>query len=525
MADPKPWWQRGVIYQLLVPTFFDTTGDGLGDLPGVTSKLEYLQWLGVDAVWLSPIYASPFREMGYDPSDYQRVNERFGTMDDFDALVEEAHRRDLRVILDWIPNHTSSEHPWFQASRSSREHPQRDWYIWRDPKPDGSPPNNWLSIFGGGVWEFDEGTGQYYLHTFLPEQPDLNWWNADVRQAIYDAMRFWLDRGVDGFRLDALDLLVKNPEFPDNPPNPNYNPDTDGPDMAVLPQHTRNQPAVHGFVAEMRALVDGYGDRLLAGELYVSLDEIVTFYGQDRPELHLPLNPMFASLAWTADQLRGAIHDMLCRLPERGWPSWMMSTHDGKRVASRAGSDQTRVAAMMHLTLRGTPIVYYGDEIGMHDVPIPPDKEKDPQGMRIGRKRDPVRTPMQWNDWQFAGFTTSEPWLPISDDYEQVNVNAQDEGESLLALYRSLIALRREHPVLAVGSCSVEPTEGDVLSYMRAGEHRTLHVLLNMSSEPQTATLSSEGSRILLSTLLDRRGEEVGTDVELRGNEGVILEI
>lgn len=521
-ADEVPWWRRGVIYQVLVPSYFDSNGDGIGDLPGVASKLEYLEWLGVEAVWLSPIFASPFKEMGYDPSDYTSVNPRFGTLEDFDALLDEAHRRKLRVVLDWVPNHTSSEHPWFQASRSSREDPQRDWYIWRDPRPDGSPPNNWLSIFGGSVWTLDEHTGQYFLHTFLEEQPDLNWWNRDVRQAVYDAMRFWLDRGVDGFRLDALDLLVKNPEYPDNPPNPDYNPDNDGPDMAVLPVHTRDQPGVHECVAEMRSLLDDYEERMLAGELYVSAEQIARFYGEERPELHLPLNPAFGLIPWNAEALHAAIDGYLCKTIDRGWPSWMISSHDGHRVASRAGAEQTRVAAMLLLTLGGTPVLYYGDEIGMHDVDVPPEQEKDPQGKRIGRRRDPARTPMQWSDEANAGFTSGEPWLPVADDYPQINVRTQSHDGTLLAFYRALLALRRDDDALSNGTCIMGERQGDLLSFRREGSERTLLVVLNLGADEQRYEL--QGGRVVLSTFLDRNGEETGPSVELRGNEGLILE-
>ncbi len=525
MAKDLRWWQRGAIYQLLVPSFFDTNDDGMGDLPGVTEKLDYLRWLGVDAVWLSPIYASPLEDLGYDVSDFTNVHPAFGTLEDFDDLLCEAHDRGLKVILDWVPNHTSDRHPWFEGARSSREHPQRNWFIWRDPKPDGSPPNNWISIFGGSVWELDEATGQYYLHTFLKEQPDLNWEVPEVRQAMLEAMRFWLDRGVDGFRLDALDLLMKAAQLPDNPPNPEYNPEVDGPDMAVLPTHTRNQPAVHDVVAEMRALVDEYEDRVLAGELYLSVDEIVAFYGMERPELHLPLQPVFGSLSWTPGELRGLIEAYLNRIPENAWPSWMISTHDGKRVATRAGTDQAPVAAMMLLTLWGTPIIYYGDEIGMHDVDVPPEKERDPQGKRIGRKRDPVRTPMQWNDWVQAGFSSGEPWLPVAEDYGVTNVNVQSRQKSLLTLYRRLLAFRRERPTLVKGSFTMGPPHEHLISYRREDEDGALLVILNLSSEPQTFDLDDreERDRILLSTALDREGETVSRAVDLRPNEGIII--
>lgn len=527
MSETAPWWQHGVIYQLLVPSYFDTNGDGMGDIPGVSSKLEYLQWLGVDAVWLSPIYGSPFEELGYDVSDYTGVNPRFGALEDFDALVREAHDRGLKVILDWVPNHTSSEHPWFKESRSSRDNPKRDWYIWRDPKPDGSPPNNWLSIFGGDVWEFDEATGQYYLHTFLEQQPDLNWHNPEVEEAILDAMRFWLDRGVDGFRLDALDLLVKDDQFRDNPPNPDYDPAVTGPDMVVLPVYTRDQPGVHRVVADMRRLIDEYGDRLLAGELYLDIQKIVGFYGKEVPELHLPLNPVFGSLSWSAQGLHEVIEQYMDALPERGWPCWMMSTHDGKRVASRAGNEQAGVAAMMLLTLRGTPVIYYGDEIGMHDVEIPPEKEVDPQGKRIGRKRDPVRTPMQWNAMELAGFSAGEPWLPVAEDYEHVNVNVQSEESSLLTLYRQLLDLRRNASALAHGRFELGQPDEHLLSYMRISEDERLLILLNFSPESRAFRLPEAVMQavVRLSTKHDRLHHRFEGTVQVQGNEGLILSL
>ncbi|SRR5690606_27727125 len=523
MTNSQPWWQRAVIYQLLVPTYYDSNGDGLGDLVGVTSKLEYLQWIGVDAVWLSPIYDSPFLEMGYDPSNFVDVNPRFGTLEDFDALLEEAHRRDLRVILDWVPNHTSSEHPWFKASRSARNDPRRDWYVWQDPKPDGSPPNNWISVFGGSAWEYDEKTGQYYLHTFLEEQPDLNWWNPEVRDAVLDAMRFWLDRGVDGFRLDALDLVIEDPDYPDNPPNPEYDPEADAPDMSVVHEYTRNQPTIHEIVIEMRRLVDEYDDRVLLGELYLHIEEIATYYGEEDPELHLPLNPTFGLIPWEADELFEAIDGALTCSPEDGWPSWMLSTHDGVRVATRAGAAQAPVAAMMLMTLRGTPILYYGDEIGMEDAEIPPEKERDPQGKRIGRKRDPVRTPMQWNDWIHAGFSTADPWLPAAENFSEVNVQMQSDGPSLLNLYRALIRLRREEPALGNGSCSLVEAGDSVISYWRDSDGGRMLVALNLTGEDQTFDAGEGGGVVRLSTYLDREGEVLHDGVTLRPDEGLVI--
>lgn len=535
MVDSLSWWGRGVIYQLLVPTYFDASGDGLGDLPGVTGKLEYLQWLGVDAVWLSPIFGSPMIEFGYDVSDFEDINPAFGTLDDFDRLIEEAHGRDIRVILDWVPNHTSAEHRWFVESRSSPDNPKRDWYLWRDPKPDGSPPNNWLSIFGGSAWTLDETTGQYYLHTFLAEQPDLNWRNPEVRNALYDTLRFWLDRGVDGFRIDALDLLVEDEELRDNPPNPSYNSETDAPDMVVLQKHTRNHPEVHEIVAEIRRIADQYEDRVLLGELYLSVDELVAYYGGEKPEVHLPLNPLFASISWTAKDLHASISDYLSKVPDGAWPCWMLSSHDGVRVATRAGAEQAGVAAMLLLTLRGTPILYYGDEIGMENVDVPEEKERDPQGKRIGRKRDPVRTPMRWDNQAYAGFSPSEPWLPVGDDVDTVSVNAQSNSKSLLELYRRLLSLRKEESALSVGAMTSCSVRDDVLWYRREADDGRFLVLLNIGAERRSFEMSDVAdpshpndsqisAMIVVSTMLDRL-DEVRDRVELRENEGIILRL
>ncbi|RPI59587.1 MAG: hypothetical protein EHM50_08915, partial [Lysobacterales bacterium] len=314
----RPWWQHGAIYQLLVPSFLDTDGDGLGDLDGVTARLDYLEWLGITALWLSPCYPSPLKELGYDVSDYCNIEPRFGSMKAFDRLLDEAHRRELRVILDWVGNHTSAQHPWFREARSSRSSARRNWYLWRDALPDGSPPNNWVSVFGGSSWQWDAATSQYYMHTFLDSQPDLNWREPQVRAAMRDALKFWLDRGVDGFRLDAAPLFFKDPAWRDNPPNPDYRPG-DLPDSTQLPIHTRNQPGLHELFAELRGLLDRYpGDRVLLGEFYVPFPELVTFYGDRVPELHLPLNLSLTWSKWDADTIGRTIAEYQARVVGRG---------------------------------------------------------------------------------------------------------------------------------------------------------------------------------------------------------------
>ncbi|MBX6340831.1 MAG: alpha-amylase, partial [Thermomicrobiaceae bacterium] len=468
MARDYLWWQKGIIYQIYPRSFMDADGDGIGDLLGITSRLDYLRWLGVDAIWISPIYPSPMADFGYDVADYTSIHPLFGTMDDFDRLLAEAHGRGLKVILDYVPNHTSDEHPWFIESRSSRDNPKRDWYVWRDPAPDGGPPNNWLSVFGGPAWEWDERTGQYYYHAFLVKQPDLNWRNPELRRAMLDVLRFWLDRGVDGFRVDALWFLLEDERLRDDPPNPDWEPGSD-PYHSILPVYSSDLPEVHDVVAEMRRVLDEYPERLMIGELYLPIPRLVAYYGAGGAGAHLPANFHLILTAWDAARIRALIDTYEGFLPAYAWPNWVLGNHDRSRIASRVGPEQARVAAMLLLTLRGTPTMYYGDEIGMRDVLIPPDRVQDPLERNvpgIGLGRDPERTPMQWEPGPNAGFTTGEPWLPLADDYQTCNVEVEREDpRSMLSLYRRLIALRRAEPALHVGSYAPVPAEGSVLAY------------------------------------------------------------
>src|ERR1700754_2107852 len=447
MADTAQlWWRNGVFYQIYPRSFQDSNGDGVGDIRGIIERLPYVSALGVDAIWLSPIFPSPMADFGYDISDYVGIDPLFGAMADFDALVSAAHAAGLKIILDLVPNHTSDQHPWFIESRSSRDNPKRDWYLWRDPKQGGGEPNNWLSEFGGSAWSFDETTGQYYYHAFLAQQPDLNWRNHEVRAAIYDAMRFWLRKGVDGFRVDVIWHLIKDAEFRDNPPNPYYR-DGRPPHEKILTQYSTDQPEVHEVVAEMRRVTDEFEGRVLIGEIYLPLQRLVAYYGNDLAGAQMPFNFALLSTLWSARSVEKIIAEYEAALPQGAWPNWVLGNHDRPRVASRVGRDQARVAAMLLLTLRGTPTLYYGDEIGMVDVPIPHQRVQDPfeknvPGMGLGR--DPCRTPMQWNGTSNAGFSVADPWLPISDDYQVVNVQAADDDPtSILTLNRKLIELRR----------------------------------------------------------------------------------
>ncbi len=420
----QPWWQTGTIYQIYPRSFQDSNGDGIGDLAGIRQRLDYLAWLGVDAIWISPIYPSPMHDFGYDVADYCDIDPLFGSLAEFDRLVAEAHGKDIRIILDFVPNHTSITHPWFRASRSARSDPKRDWYIWRDGSPDGGPPNNWLGNFGGSAWTWDANTKQYYYHAYLAEQPDLNWRNPDVRAAMHDVLRFWLSRGVDGFRVDVMWHLIKDAEFRDNPPNPAWT-RNDPQIERLLETYSTDQPEVHAVVAGIRRVIDEFDDRVLIGEIYLPIERLVTYYGEALAGAHLPFNFQLLNATWTARQIAELILRYEAALPEGGWPNWVLSNHDRKRIAARVGAEQARVAAMLLLTLRGTPTLYYGDELGLDYVEVPTDRIQDPWAINepdAGVGRDPSRTPMQWDASAFAGFSTQEPWLPLTQDHATRNV-------------------------------------------------------------------------------------------------------
>ncbi len=522
------WWRYGIFYQIYPRSFQDSDADGVGDIAGIIDRLPYLLALGIDAIWLSPIYPSPMADFGYDISDYTGVDPLFGTMRDFDALVSAAHAGGLKIILDLVPNHTSDRHPWFIASRSSRDDRKRDWYIWREPAADGGPPNNWLSEFGGSAWTYDDTTRQYYYHAFLAEQPDLNWRNPEVRQAIHDVMRFWLRRGVDGFRVDVIWHLIKDEKFRDNPPNPNYR-EGRPPHEKILTRYSTDQPEVHDVIAEMRRVIDEFDARVLIGEIYLPFDRLVTYYGKDLGGAQLPFNFALLSAPWNARGIEKIIADYEAALPAGAWPNWVLGNHDRPRVASRVGPAQARVAAMLLLTLRGTPTLYYGDEIGMHQVAIAPDQVRDPFEKNvpgIGVGRDGCRTPMQWDATAYAGFSTSMPWLPLSDDFPHENVvNLDADARSILSLYKALIDLRKRSPQLRSGTCVPIAAQGDLLLYGRQSDGGAVVVALNLGAEP--VSIASEtiglGGEILLSSFLDRHGEQIQGVLDLRDNEGVII--
>lgn len=505
------WWKDGVIYQIYPRSFMDSNGDGIGDLAGITARLDHVARLGVDAIWISPIFPSPMADFGYDISDYCAVDPIFGTMADFDALLAAAHSRGLRVLLDLVPGHTSDRHSWFQESRSSRSAGRRDWYVWHDPAPDGGPPNNWISEFGGPAWTFDPGTGQYYLHIFLPEQPTLNWRNPEVAEAIAATMRFWFDKGVDGFRVDAFENLVVDARFRDNPPNPEWTENL-GPARSLLGLRTKHQPELLDIARMMRRVAAGYSpERLLIGEIYGNLDETVRYYGPDLDGFQQPFNFQLIGLDWTPEKVGRVIADYEAALPPGAWPNWVLGNHDRSRIASRIGLAQARVAMTMLLTLRGTPTIYQGDELGMQDVPIPPEQVQDPWEINVpghGLGRDPVRTPIAWSAGPGAGFTTGTPWLPI-DTRPQVCVADQLHDErSFLAYTQSLLSLRRAEPSLARGGVRLLKAADGVLAYSREAEGgRALAVVLNFNDTPNPLPDGVKGTLILSSTPSTTEGE------------------
>lgn len=527
------WWRTGVIYHIYPRSFQDSNGDGVGDLEGIRQRLDYLKWLGVDAIWISPFYPSPMHDFGYDVADYCAVDPVFGSLEVFDALVADAHARGLRVILDFVPNHTSIEHPWFVESRS-KNGAKRDWYIWRDGAPSGGPPNNWLSHFGGRAWTFDKASGQYYYHAFLAEQPDLNWRNPEVRAAMFDVLRFWLRRGIDGFRVDVITHLMKDEGLRDNPANPAWT--SRQPEVEQLLQiHSADHPEVHGVIAEMRRVLAEFDDRLLIGEIYLPVHRLVAYYGAALEDgqlggAHLPLNFQLIDAPWDAATVGALIEVYEAALPEGAWPNWVLSNHDRPRVAARIGEGQARVAAMLLLTLRGSPTLYYGDELGIGAAEIPSDRVRDPWALRepgLGVGRDPERTPMQWNASAFAGFSTHEPWLPLTADWAKRNVASMShDAASNLSLVRALLRLRRVHKSLSQGSWKRLPSSGDVLAYERRLDDDDKIIVLNFGSHPRRWSVPSMPSTmtVALSTYGDRLGEEAPEFLVLRGDEGIVLD-
>ncbi len=502
-----PWWKTGVVYQIYPRSFLDTDGDGVGDLEGVRRRLDHLAWLGVDAIWLSPVFRSPMKDFGYDVADYCDVDPLFGTLADLDRLIADAHARGIRLLLDWVPNHTSDRHPWFVESRGSRTSPKRDWYWWRDPAPDGGPPNDWKGAFPPDIdaWTFDESTRQFYLHQFLPEQPDLNWENPEVVRAMHDVLRFWLDRGVDGFRIDVAHGIGKDPALPDEAPG------WHGIPHAALNEH----PSTHAYLRAIRTLADAYpGDRVLVGEVYQLFVRAHERYFGRNDELHLAFDlPAAIATPWEADAWRDRIADVAARLdPIGAWPTWVLSNHDTPRHHTRFGSEaRARAAAVLLLTLRGTPFLYAGEEIGLEDAQVPRDRRVDPGG------RDGCRAPIPWDASPTHGWPSEDAWLPWPPDAPTRNVERLRADEtSIMHLYRRLLAARRASPALREGSLTLLDAPDGVLAYERRARGERFVVLVNFTREAVPCEISG---RVVLSSA----GTDPGRSDVLAPDEAVLV--
>ncbi|MGI9106354.1 MAG: alpha-glucosidase [Pyrinomonadaceae bacterium] len=545
--NTSSWWQSAVFYEIYPRSFYDTNGDGIGDLNGITAKLDYLQDLGVDALWITPFYPSPQVDFGYDVSDYVAVDAQFGTLAHFDLLMVEAHKRDLRVILDLVLNHTSDQHAYFKESRSSRTNPKRDWYIWRDPQPDGSPPNNWNSAFSPCAWTFDEPTGQYYYHFFYREQPDLNWRNPEVEAALFASVRFWLERGVDGFRLDAINWMFEDEELRDNPLLPELRPGSTAEYEQEL-KYNRDYPETHDVLRRLRAETDKYGnDCLLIGEIVApTLHDLMTYYGAPDDEIQLPFNFFLMRDVTKLDaaQFRCVVEASEAALESRA-TTHVLSNHDNPRAFDRYGdgAHDDRIAkllATMLLTLRGAPFIYYGEEIGMKTTdPMRLEDVRDPVGRRYfpGYKgRDGERTPMQWTGAKHAGFTapSAMPWLPVPPvalGSDGRNVAAQEkEAASILNFYKQAIRLRRNCPALLTGAYTTMGNDPHIFAYRRYTPEQNLLIALNMSSEPRTlpldqaATGDSQHLRLLLTTAYPTQRPSNSDAIHLAPYEALVLE-
>lgn len=532
MEQELNWPLGSIVYQIYPRSFQDTNGDGIGDLPGVIKRLPYLAQLGANALWLNPIYPSPQVDFGYDVSDYQDIHPMFGTMQDFDELTQKAHEKGMRIMMDFVPNHTSTQHAWFMESKSARDNPKRDWYIWKDPKSDGSPPNNWLSVFGGSAWQFDEKTGQYYLHTFDAEQADLNWRNPAVVKEMLNVLRFWMDKGVDGFRVDVPYHMFKDSLFRDEPPNPNYQEGTHNTFDRLLHIHTAWLPESLDMMKQFAKVLQEYKNKFMVTESWGTLQDVIKTYITVGWKWFQPFNFSLITLPWTAEAHKQYIDEYDKALGDLYLPCFVLGNHDVHRVATRIGEKQARIAAMALLTLRGLPFIYYGDEIGMTDTVIPKDNIQDPFEKKtpgLGMGRDPQRTPMQWNSNKNAGFTQSTPWLPINRNSPSLNVEQENQHPtSMLGLYTLLIKLRKHHTSLREGAYIPLPHPApNVLAYLREKDDEKILVVLNFANEQKILTMDSSPCKILATTSMDfSEGQKIKLmNYALPANEGLILEI
>jgi len=506
MSSPK-WWQRGAIYQIYPRSFADSNGDGVGDLAGITAHLDHLAELEVEAIWLSPIFPSPMADFGYDVADYCDVDPVFGTLADLDELIAACHAREIKLVLDWVPNHSSDQHPWFRQSRSSRQDAKRDWYIWRDGK-DGGPPNDWDSVFTavGPAWTYDERTGQWYLHSFMREQPDLNWENPEVVAAMHDVLRFWMDRGVDGLRLDAIAKIAKDPLLRDH--------------KLSTRRHDEDWESIHGYLRGIRKVVDEYDDRMIVGEVALQDLHRIVGYLESGDQLHLAHNFVFIDQDWDAEAYATSVADFEALADETAWPAWFLANHDKPRPASRfdhdgLGAQRARAILLMIYTLRGTPFVYQGEELGLPDAPIPPERVVDVDG------RDPERAPIPWTpDTPGHGFTTGEPWLPFVTDAATLNAQTQDQDpRSTLSLTRAIARLRASSATLLTGEQKPFEAGPGIMAWTRDGDERFL-VAVNFTD--QSLALAAEGELVLSS---DPDRTQASAPLELGPSEALLLRL
>lgn len=522
-ADGHQWWQNAVFYEIYPRSFADSNNDGVGDLNGITSKLDYLKGLGIDAIWISPCFPSPQVDFGYDVSDYENIDPMYGTLADFDRLASESKKRGIHIILDFVVNHTSDQHPWFLDSKSSRSSEHRDWYIWRDGKGPGQPPNNWISLFGGSAWKFDPTTSQYYYHMFYAAQPDLNWRNPAVKDAMFGVEAWWYKRGVSGFRLDAVDTIFEDPNLHDNPILPGKNAYGDSNEEN---KYNQKLPGIHDVLRGLRKVADEY-DAVLIGETQTAdIAELNRYYGEGNDEVQLPMDFLFARV----DKLSPAdFRKQIAAVNSaRGWPTFVISNHDIVRSYDRYGDGQhndqiAKLMAGLYLTLRGTPILYYGEEIGMKTTP-PTRKEevKDPIGITgwpREKGRDGERTPMQWDESENAGFSQAKPWLPVPPTYKTHNVaDEAKDPDSVLSFYRAVLKLRHTNRALLDGNyVPLNENDQNVFSYLRTYKDEAVLVALNMSGAQQTIgfDLSKSGFSSAKSLLVGGKSEAKGNVVSL----------
>lgn len=529
------WLNGSVLYQIYPRSFQDANGDGIGDLKGVTSRLDYLKGtnesLDVDYIWLSPFYPSPMADFGYDVSSYVDVDPIFGNLDDFRELLTEAHSRDLKVIIDFIPNHTSDKHAWFEESRASRDNPKRDWYVWKDGKPDGLPPNNWLSVFGGDAWEYDEHTGQYYLHSFLKQQPDLNWDNPEVREAMHNQLKFWLDMGVDGFRVDAVSWISKDTEFRDEEINNAYAHDGSDPHNALVHAYSQNGPNLYRYLDEMAELVGSYGERVMITEAYpqdwTDVNAYRKFYDHVNPTVSAPFNFTGIFAPWDATSYKNFIDSFQNSLQPEDLAVYCFGNHDRPRLASRIGQDAAKTAMTLLLTLPGMPTMYYGDELGMTDMTILPEEVQDPFEKNVPGKslgRDPSRTPMLWDETENAGFSRGKPWLPIHSNYRDISVKIQSvDPYSHVSLTRKLLRIRKNSEALQTGSIETFEANGNVLGFHRATDQDSVIVLLNFGDKAAQIQAAIPQGHILYSTH-PRDSDSATGHIELQPYESTIIQ-